>query len=730
MRYMKYILVVVASLALFACGNKSGTTTGIGVISLNGGNGGTAAGGNGGKITTAFKNSTSAVRGDLRFHAGGSVDVSFALPTVTTDFGSNPAVINSSTSVIFVNLSTSGVPRPLPATGTYYIDNLDNNLHLAAAGQTNVTNVVTGLTVASGATLKLPNPNTNGFTQIPGAVVINGIVTKTTIGDPLDLRSGSLLLITPSGKVSTTAATIVAPPASPPAGSRSGLLKLLSGGVLINQGIVDSNGTDGDGTTAGGASGGVTLEAGTFLYNTVTVNAKGGNNAAGAAGAGGPIQLIADKASFFTNGTIDASGGTTSGTGTNGGAAGGITIIAGNNVAALPSTTVGRAVISGILTSKGGDCTGTATGNGGNGANISLSSFSGGILVNVTSIDASGGIGLGAGNAGGASGNLLLNNFVGDNVSPEGIKVAGSITLNGGDGNQGGNGGTISLASGTAPSSLQGFGNVEFFGYQSITLNGGASTSGTGGTGGIVKGVLGATQPIVRVDIPVGTVFNEVAISARGGDVKSNNGTGGVGGQLTFITPFSNPPAIGAADPSRSLVTNSGAIDVSGGAGTAGVTATVGGAGGNVTMSGYGTTTISGSINTKGGIGTTNGGVGGVINLTSTGSNVANSATLILSGGDGATGGTGGKGGTATLTSANQTINSAAILANGGNSSGGTGGDGGSITLLSGYGSSNSGSRNVAKGSGGATNTAKNGTVTVDGVIFISPTTPNSSGII
>ena len=52
MRYLKYILVVAASLALFACGNKSGTATGTGVISLSGGNGGSGAGGNGGKIIT------------------------------------------------------------------------------------------------------------------------------------------------------------------------------------------------------------------------------------------------------------------------------------------------------------------------------------------------------------------------------------------------------------------------------------------------------------------------------------------------------------------------------------------------------------------------------------------------------------------------------------------------------------------------------------------------------
>lgn len=687
MRYLKCLLLIAASSALFACGGTS-SSTGTGVINLNGGNGGSAAGGDGGKITTTFKNSTSAVRGDLRFHAGGTVAAAFALPSVTPDFGGNPKTITVNTPV--------AASQPPAGTAGYFVD-VSNQLFFTDG--TTATEV-TGLTVNAGTTLQLPNV----AVIVSGAIVINGNVTVTTDTNSIDLRSNSFLLINPGGKVFTTPTGAATP---------SGKLSLTSvNGILVNLGTVESNGG-----ANGGASGGVTLEAGTFIYNTGTVSAKGGSNAAGAAGSGGQITLIADTASFLTNGTIDASGGK----GTSGSAAGGITILAGNKVAAPPSNAVGRAVIGGTLTSKGGE--GTA-GNGGAGADISLNSFSGAILVNVAAIDASGGNGS---SIGGPSGNLLLNNFVGDNVTPEGIKVAGNITLNGGNGDQGGIGGTISLASGTAPFTLQGFGNVEFFGYQSITLNGGATTSSTGGVGGTVHCVLGATQNIVGVDIPAGVVFNEVPVSARGGDVAGSNGTGGHGGQLTFTSPFSNPPAVGAADPLRSLATNSAAIDVSGGAGTPGVTAKVGGTGGTVTISSYGLATIAGSINARGGAGTTNGGGGGVINLISTGINVVNSATLILSGGDGATGGNGGIGGTATLSAANQTLNSAAILANGGNSNGGTGGNGGVITLSSGYGSSNSGSRNVARGTGGS---AKNGFVTVDGVTYISPDTPNSSGVI
>src|SRR6266540_4313697 len=99
MRWMKLVLVLAALAALSACGSQtSGTAAGTGVISLKGGDGTTGAGGKGETITT-FRNSTSMVHGDLKFHTTGTVDVSFALPTTTLDFGSSPATITTDVTV-------------------------------------------------------------------------------------------------------------------------------------------------------------------------------------------------------------------------------------------------------------------------------------------------------------------------------------------------------------------------------------------------------------------------------------------------------------------------------------------------------------------------------------------------------------------------------------------------------------------------------------------------------
>lgn len=681
MRYMKGILVIATSLALFACGN-TGTTTGTGVISLNGGAGGTLAGGNGGAIIAP-----SSVFGDLKFHAGGSVDTSFALPSTNPDFGVNPATIATATTVEF-RLSTN----PLPPAGTYFVTESDFFLH--RVNQDNTTeSIITGLTVNAGQILRLSN--LNGHTEFTGAVVINGTVTNRLDqdGGNLELRSDSLLLINPGGKVTTTSVA---------AGASSGLLTLVStNGVFINQGTIESNGTAGTGGAAGGTSGGITVQAGTFLYNTNTIIAKGGKSDSGTGGAGGNIQLLADKASFSTNGIIDAGGGD----GGSGGNGGSLTFSGG-------SVELGRVVVAGTVTSNGG--TGSA-GNGGNGgAALTLTSSSGGILVNAN-VSANGGEGKGTGSLGGnGCTTLQLTNNVGSNtatspeVSPEGIKVAGNISLNGGQGGaQGGSGGAISILSNYANlgTVLPGFASVEFFGFQAVVLNGGASTGGNGGNGGQVLCDLASPAGILNVNIPAGGVTNEVTIISKGGDANTTAGSGGVGG-VGGTLRFTTPDLGGAADPARTLVTNSGGIDVSSGAGD------IGGAVGSVTMSAYGNVTNSGGITARGGKGTTSGSAGGSVRLSSA-INVANSGGIAVTGGDGSTGGIGGS---VSISSGNQTT-TVGISANGGNSlTGGTGGNGGTIDLISHDALTNRSSLNVARGSGGSANSAANGTITIDNV--------------
>lgn len=691
MKFVKQLLALGALLALSACGgNNSNTATvllGLEVINLNGGAGGTGAGGNGGSITS-FKN-LSSVHGDLKFHASGTVDASFAVPTITPSFGANPATIAADT---VVGSTTSTTP------GQFYVVAGDNNLYLV--GSTGTAAPVTGLTVNAGR--KLSIPNTNNFTRIPGGIVINGVVTNTADSEALNLQSGSLIRINAGGKVTTT-------PTETTAGTNSGLLTLRSDGILINQGVVESNGADNSSDTVfGGSSGGVTLRAGTFLYNapgTITligaptsVSARGGANASGRAGDGGPVLLKADTASVCTSGAIDASGGDKSvfpaGTATTskiGGNGGNITFIGGS------ATNVGRVAVEGTVTSNGGV---GSSGNGGNGGTISLNSFTGGILIStlpgltttenalITMISAAGGKGS---VNGGVGGSLGLNNSVGSDavnqhqLSPEGIKVAGNISLNGGQGGaQGGQGGTLSFTSAVADNALTGFANVEFFGYQSLTLVGGNSTANNGGNGGIVQCDLRASVNVLGINFPPGGIFNEVPIYAKGGDntAKSAGSVGGTGGTVQFTTPLSsNDPG----DPTRTILTNlASVIDVSGGA------AEIGGGPGRVTMKSFGNlinggTITAGAITAVGGAGMTQGGgIAGAAKDTilvtlSSSSSVSNFNFINVSGGAGPTGGNAGG---VVLASGRQTTNYQAITANGG-ASATHGGSGGFISLSS-----------------------------------------------
>ncbi len=702
MRYLTCLLLFAATLALSACGSGGSSSTGVGVINLNGGNGGSSAGGNGGTIislknysaarvavmknfsSAVMGNFSSAVHGDLKFLSSGSVNAGFSVPGINPAFGD----LSTATTVArTVTAPKTVLASPSTTPGDYYVLPNDPNLYFVSGSGT--AKIVTGLTVNA----KLTFPSHNVPTVISGGIVINNTVSSN--GVDLDLQSGTFLQI--NGTVTSISAT---------AGAPGGRISLSSGGTFINQGTVEASGSDG---TAGGNSGGVVLHALTFLYNTGTVNAKGGKGTAGAGGAGGDIRLLADQASVATSNLVDSSGGN----GTTGGNAGAITLSGGG------ANSIGRVYLGGTVNGNGGS---GSAGNGGVGARIVSNSFSGGILFNATT-NANGGASTAGGN-GGDGGSLRLNNDVSSSipaqhqVSPEGVQVTGNISLAGGDGAvQGGSGGAISVASGVVDDALQGFANVQFFGYKTITMNGGSGgTGGAGGAGGSILAAVESPPSIVGVAIPAGGVYNEVNILAVGGANNAKSAGGGKGGNVLFVTP----QAVGTTDPLRTLVTNSGGITVSGGAGDNG------GMGGNVAMRGYGNVTNSGGIVAQGGTGTITGGDGSAEVRLLSSSNVSNSGGINVAGGDGATG---GKGGSVSIISGNQTTASGGIGAYGGSSTnGGNGGNGGTITLFSEYALTNRSSLTVARGSGGSSNTAVNGTIFIDGT-QAATALPNSGAI-
>jgi hypothetical protein len=64
----------------------------------------------------------------------------------------------------------------------------------------------------------------------------------------------------------------------------------------------------------------------------------------------------------------------------------------------------------------------------------------------------------------------------------------------------------------------------------------------------------------VAASVPSGAIINEVPISAKGGDSINKTASGGNGGTVTF----KDPQKFDFGDPVRTVVTNSGAIDISG----------------------------------------------------------------------------------------------------------------------------------------------------------------------
>ena len=682
MRHLTYLLLIAAAFALSACGNNSssgGFMPGAFTMNLNGGQA-SSQGGRGGLL-----NVTGMV-GDLKFHATGTVDASFTVPTVNPNFGTNPVTVSSTSSVTFKNFTG----HTFPASGQLFTTE-DNNLYTSTG---TAGTRVTGLTVNSGVILTFPrndalNGGANTIINLPEAAIINGTVNVANDGQAITLGA-SFLQIGTSGTVTTAASG---------AGNNGGALTLNSSGYLINLGNVNSSGA-----ASGGSAGAVTLNATGFLYNTGPVTALGKDNTGGAGGAGGAITLQSSKASVFTSGVISASGGNATNAAGNGGAAGAINVVSG---AGADPGLIGKTVVGGTLTANGGNA---ANGNGGAAGINQLVSASGALIVNAA-LTFNGGNGVGAGAVGGTGGTLQLTNNVGldaidsHEASPQGMKVSGNIVLNGGTATGssglliGGDGGQLLVTSVPSPTALPGTASVEFFGYTGITLNGGAGAAGGGG--GEFQAMVNAPT-VANVDLPAGAIINEVPVTAKGGDGSlTGSHAGGAGGTITFETPNA-----GAEAAATTTTTNSAPLDVSGGAGD------VGGNAGQVSVSSYGTMTNTGTITAKGGNGTTLGGAGSNgVSLNGT-SDVVNSGAINVAGGTGVTGGIGGA---VHGNAGGHLTNSAGILAAGGNGTT-NGGNGGLINLASQTAPTSTvtfGSLNVSKGTGGTT--AIKGAIVIDG---------------
>ena len=595
----------------------------------------------------------------MKLTRGGAVDTSFAVPAYPQGFGKTPVTVTTTTPpVAFVNVSSTQVVPGLdgttkPAAGTLFVANDDTTLY-KSTGPAATPDQVTGLTVNAGATLALPTnwSGTWAYIQIPQGVLVNGTIKTATEGAHLDVESsGGVFQIGAFGTVTSAATT---------PGTSGGDLYLY-GQVMINQGIVDSSAA----STGGGSAGYAELDGQTHVYNTGTVKAKGGDNAADIGGDAGDIYIYAYEGSIYSSGTL-------LGTGGNGATGGGWGSYV--DIEAANDGYMGRLVVGGTITADGGNA--TTGGNGGHGYGLYFYNYGSGDIWMNAAISAKGGNGAGAGSIGGNGAYMEVywdygSDFGYGEVGTAGtIKLGSAIDLAGGTGAaDGGSGGDIGIYANTYndityPTSP----TVELLGYASISLNGGNGT-----TGGSSDSFSIYTDYALTGDdylpVPVGAIVNEVPVSAKGGDGALTGGNyGGSGGYIDF-------EAEGNFYIGTTVLTNSGAIDVSGGAGDNG------GDSGGINFYGHDKLTNTATLTALGGKGVTVGGAGasGSVNLYAT-QDLANSGAIVATGGAATT--TGGYSGYVGLYAGGKVTNSGYILANGGAATT-TGGAGGVVDILS-----------------------------------------------
>ena len=323
------------------------------------------------------------------------------------------------------------------------------------------------------------------------------------------------------------------------AGGSGGAITLTSAGGIAASGGIDSLGGEarGDGAATGGNGGAIRLTAGgDVLIARARLHGGGGKSANGqaAGGAGAALTVDADGALRVT-GILDARGGPAiaAGAGT-AGTAGSISI----GQTAPPSR-----IEMGVALALDG---GAGPDAGGNGGALAFEAR-GGDLRCAGSMDVSGGSSVTRpGNAG------SINGIVGPDAG--GFSLSGKITGNGGDGQPGGSasggvGGLLRIQI----TSLNGGYNIE--GSGEFQFDGGASSgSGTAGAGGDME--------LVCMD---GNSALSGKLLARGGEAPDAGGHGGGGGILHIWTD-SNYNGVGG----NFMIQPSGLIDVSGGAGSIG----------------------------------------------------------------------------------------------------------------------------------------------------------------
>ena len=780
--YLLFSLFFLSFMSIYGCGNGGGgaggvlpTPTGTSTINMSGGAGTTGEGGNGYEIYAE------SYGGDVKFLKTGTVDTSFTIPTYTPlNLGANGLTIAADTTISVVNV---GVPDPAVA-GTPYMVLGDSNIYISDANGTSADETpVTGLQVNAGMTLTL-GLNYNWYNNtgqetcyinfskdvnILGTIKTKDLTTGTVGGGVIDWRHGAEATSLDKGLLEIDAYRIVmgtagkidtkGGDATVDRGGDGGAVWLYAdyGGAFFNGGSIDARGGNGLGAGDGGygatdddnvssgiyiwsdsviinkaamdASGGngaiggsagyVELDAYSHVYNTAALTSNGGTGTAGDGGNAynyGGIYIYSDYASVFNSGALTSNGGNGSANGGDGGEI---------DLEAADSGYSGNLVNSGAITANGGSS--TSDGNGGDAESLYFYTY-GGSIKNSGVITANGGNGMAGANYGGYGAYMYIESYEGsdygwgDEVSPGPILWTGNMSLLGGSGPNGGEGGYLYVYMEDCDDDFPPTSAIQFVGYGGgINLNGGSGVAYGGDAGDFYIYIYEAWYADDYDEYIVGSMINEVAINAKGGAASDPVGEGGDGGYIQWYHDIHSYVGTTAQ------LKNSGVIDVSGGNATDTTDANYGGYSGGIYWYGHNLLQNTAAIIANGGSAAGAGGTGSYgawdyIEFYSSYS-VVNSGTITANGGAGTgTNASGGEGADYIEMYAGKVTNSGSIYGNGGNATGtGINGGGGEFDLFSSLGptANTAATLQVAKGTGGTG--GSNGIIWIDWV-DVTPT--------
>ena len=668
--------------------------------------------------------------GGVDFLDKGVANTKFKSPKLNKKaaLGDNPLMITSDTVINGVNLSTAVPDGNGTTTGEYYLGD-DNLIRTAAGGSANYATdpviaagtaylssggdrgyymyiatgaayttdqKVTGISVASAATLGLGNNNGNSTrVEFLNDIVNDGTITRAATDDTLrlncdkylatgsivnkgvlaDKNAGAIYVYAVNG-IDNSGTIDASGFDDPDGGGGSGdTIQLDADGYVLNSGILNSSG--GDGSGAGGSGGAVRLY-GAYTENTGPVDASGGNNitdgaTAGNGGSGGQINFWSN---YVTNNTadIDLSGGD----GSRGG----------NSVCCsyIQNDDLGEVKNAGNININGGI---GHTDDGGDTGSLYMYAY-GGNLLNSGDLTLAGGATNDVASDGGNGGYVEFNSYYGDNNEPQGdVVVSGNLNVSGANAiatgtGQGGYGGEITLQIDGA----EGEQRVALLGYLSASLNGGdgGEFSGRGGEVNLMTWFVENEDTGV---VTSGSVKNTVPITALGGNnTKVDGGEGGYGGEIHMST-FD-----GAETADLDLTTtNTADLDVSGGTGfffDGGASGDMdAGDGGIVSLYSSHGTSNSGDIianNGDGGEGTGSSyghyGIGGYVTIDAGDGPAKNTGAYTANGGAGGADSSGDGGRMSVFSYLGDADNTGAVTANGG-AGGMWGGYGGEVSVYS-----------------------------------------------